>query len=318
MSSQVKIFSGSGSRYLAEKIASSFGSPLGEIELTHFKDGELQVHYKESIRGADIFIVQSTFSPASNIMELLLLIDAAKRASANQVVAVIPYYGYARQDRKVTSRTSLGAKLLANIITVAGADRVVTMDLHAGQIQGFFDIPLDHLDASAIFVPYLKNLGLENLCIASPDMGGSERARHYAQHLKGKLAVIDKERVRPNEVKSMQVIGDVKGCNVVLADDLVDTAGTLCKAAEVLLEQGAVSVRAIATHAVLSGEAYKRIANSKLEELVVTDSIPLRDHTPKLKMLSIAPIFAKAFRKIHNHESISSLFLIENMLKEPM
>ena len=316
MSSQVKIFSGSGSRYLAEKVANVFGSPLGEIDITRFKDGEMQVHYKESIRGADIFIVQSTHSPAENILELLLLIDAAKRASANQVVAVIPYYGYARQDRKVTSRVSLGAKLLANIITVAGADRIVTMDLHAGQIQGFFDIPLDHLDASAIFVPYLKGLALENMCIASPDMGGSERARNYAQHLKAKLAIIDKERIRPNEIKSMQVIGDVKGCNVVLTDDLVDTAGTLCKAAEVLLEQGALSVRAVTTHAVLSGTAYERVENSQLKELVVTDSIPLKNSTSKIKVLSIAPMFAKAFRKIHNHESISSLFKIENVLKD--
>ena len=310
MSSQVKIFSGSGSRYLAEKIADFFGSPLGEIELTRFADGELQVYYMESIRGSDIFIVQSTFSPSENLMELLLLIDAAKRASANQVIVVTPYYGYARQDRKITSRVSLGAKLVANLLTAAGADRIVTMDLHAGQIQGFFDIPLDHLDASAVFVPYLKKLNLKNLCIAAPDMGGSERARVYASYLKSQLAVIDKERVRPNEVASMRVIGSVKGSNVVLVDDLVDTAGTLCKAAETILKEGALSVRAVATHPVLSGNAYERIEKSALEELVVTDSIPLKKQTDKLKVLSIAPLFAKAFRKIHNYESISSLFLI--------
>lgn len=278
--------------------------------MTKFSDGELQVHYKESIRGSNIFIVQSTFSPAENLMELLLLIDAAKRASANEVVVVIPYYGYARQDRKITSRVSLGAKLVANLVTAAGADRIVTMDLHAGQIQGFFDIPLDHLDASAVFVPYIRELALEKLCIAAPDMGGSERARNYAYFLKSDLAVIDKERIRPNEVESMQVIGDVKGKNVVLVDDLVDTAGTLCKAAEKILEAGALSVRAVTTHPVLSGPAYERIEASLLEEVVVTDSIPVRCETEKIKVLSIAPLFAKAFRKIHNHESISSLFLI--------
>jgi len=312
-SSQVKIFSGRGSRYLAEKIADFFGSPLGEVELTKFSDGELQVHFMESIRGSDIFIVQSTFSPAENIMELLLMIDAAKRASANQVIAVIPYYGYARQDRKVTSRVSLGAKLVANLITTAGANRIVTLDLHAGQIQGFFDIPLDHLDASAVFVPYMRDLDLERICIASPDMGGSERARNYAQHLRSRLAVIDKERVRPNEVASMRVIGDVKDCNVILVDDLVDTAGTLCKAADCLLEQGALSVRAVATHPVFSGPAYERIQASSLEEVVVTDSIPIKKVCDKIRVISIAPIFAKAFRKIHNFESISTLFIIDNI-----
>jgi len=310
--SQVKIFSGTSSAYLAEKIADFFGSPLGEVDKSLFSDGEIQIHYRESIRGCEVFIVQSTFSPAENIMELLLMIDAAKRASAKQVIAVIPYYGYARQDRKITSRVSLGAKLMANMITTAGADRIVTMDLHAGQIQGFFDIPLDHLDASAIFVPYLKELALQDLCIASPDMGGSNRARNYAQHLKSKLAVIDKERIRPNEVESMKVIGDVRGCNVVLVDDLVDTAGTLCKAADTLLEQGAISVRAVATHPVFSGAAYERIQGSSLEEVVVTDSLPIRNECGKIKVLSIAPIFAKAFRKIHNFESISTLFIIDN------
>ncbi|MEO1447953.1 MAG: ribose-phosphate pyrophosphokinase [Bacteroidota bacterium] len=309
MSPKVKIYSGSASRYLAEKISDFFGSPLGNIELLHFSDGEMQVYYQESIRGSDIFIVQSTFSPADNLMELLLLIDAAKRASANQVIVVIPYFGYARQDRKFKSRVSVGAKMIANILTAAGADRVVTMDLHAGQIQGFFDIPLDHLDASAVFVPYLKRLDLENFCIASPDIGGSARARRYAQYLNAELIIVDKHRIRPNEVASMQVIGDAKGKNIVLVDDLVDTAGTLCKAADLLIEEGALSVRAVATHPILSGPAYERIQQSKLEELVVCDTIPLRQEISKIRVLSVAPIFAKAFRKIHNFESISSLFI---------
>ncbi|MEZ4772963.1 MAG: ribose-phosphate pyrophosphokinase [Bacteroidia bacterium] len=309
MSSPIKIFSGSASRYLAEKISDFFGSPLGKIELLKFSDGEMQVYYEESIRGSDIFLVQSTFAPGDNIMELLLMIDAARRASANQVVVVIPYFGYARQDRKFKSRVSVGAKLVANILTAAGADRIVTMDLHAGQIQGFFDIPLDHLDASAVFVPFLKSLNLENLCIASPDIGGSARARKYAQLLEAELIIVDKHRVRPNEVESMQVIGDPKERNVVLIDDLIDTAGTLCKAADLLMESGALSVRAVATHPILSGNAYERIANSKLKEVAVTDTIPVKQQVHNLKVISIAPVFAKAFRKIHNFESISSLFL---------
>lgn len=282
---------------------------MGEVDLLTFSDGEMQVHYKESIRGSDIFIVQSTIPPADNLMELLLMIDAAKRASANQVVVVMPYYGYARQDRKFKARVSVGAKLVANILVAAGADRIVTMDLHAGQIQGFFDIPLDHLDASAVFVPYLEGLQLENLVIASPDIGGSARARKYAGFIGADLVIVDKHRARPNEVASMQVIGDVRGKNVVLIDDLVDTAGTLTKAAGILIEEGAVSVRALATHPILSGPAYERIEASKLDELVVTDTIPLKSSSDKIRVLSVAPLFAKCFRKIHNFESISSLFL---------
>ena len=292
-------------------MADFFGSSLGQIEVLTFSDGEMQVFYEESIRGSDLFLVQSTFAPADNLLELLLLIDAAKRASANQVIVVIPYFGYARQDRKHKSRVSIGAKLIANLLTAAGADRIMTMDLHAGQIQGFFDLPLDHLDASAVFVPYLKKLQLENLCIASPDIGGSARARKYATHLKARLAIIDKHREKPNEVASMRVIGDVKGMHVVLIDDLVDTAGTLCKAADILLESGALSVRAVVTHPVLSGPAYERVEASQLEEMVVTDTIPLRQESSKIKVLSIAPLFAKAFRKVHNFESISSLFIID-------
>jgi ribose-phosphate pyrophosphokinase len=311
MSSPIKIFSGSASRYLAEKIADFFGSSLGNLEILKFSDGEMQVFYEESIRGCNLFLIQSTFAPSDNLMELLLMIDAAKRASANQVIVVIPYYGYARQDRKHKSRVSIGAKLIADLLTAAGADRIMTMDLHAGQIQGFFNIPLDHLDASAVFVPYLKSLKLDNLCIASPDIGGSARARMYATYLDGSLAIIDKHRIRPNEVASMRVIGEVTGMNVVLIDDLADTAGTLCKAADLLLEQGALSVRAVVTHPVLSGPAYERIEGSQLDELVVTDTIPLKHDSPKIKVISVAPLLAKAFRKIHNFESISSLFIID-------
>ncbi len=309
MSSPIKIFSGSASRYLAESISDFFGSPLGEVELQKFSDGEMQVHYKESIRGSDIFIVQSTFPPADNLMELLLLVDAAKRASANQVIVVMPYYGYARQDRKFTARVSIGAKLVANVLVAAGADRIVTMDLHAGQIQGFFDLPFDHLDATAVFVPYLKDLQLKNLVIASPDIGGSARARKYANFLGADLIIVDKYRVRPNEVAGMQVIGDAKDKNIVLVDDLVDTAGTISKAANILVEEGALSVRAMITHPILSGPAYDRVIDSSLSELVVTDTIPLKRQHEKIRVLSVAPLFAKCFRKIHNFESVSSLFL---------
>lgn len=282
---------------------------MGEVELQKFSDGEMQVHYKESIRGSDIFIVQSTFPPADNLMELLLLVDAAKRASANQVIVVMPYYGYARQDRKFTARVSIGAKLVANLLVAAGADRIVTMDLHAGQIQGFFDLPFDHLDATAVFVPYLKDLQLENLVIASPDIGGSARARKYANFLGADLIIVDKYRVRPNEVAGMQVIGDAKDKNIVLVDDLVDTAGTISKAANILVEEGALSVRAMITHPILSGPAYDRVIDSSLSELVVTDTIPLKRQHEKIRVLSVAPLFAKCFRKIHNFESVSSLFL---------
>lgn len=308
MDTKVKIFSGSASQYLAEDIADHYGMPLGKITVQKFSDGEMQPSFDESVRGCNVFIVQSTFTPSDNTMELLLLIDAAKRASAKQIIVVTPYFGYARQDRKTKPRVSMGAKLMANILTSAGANRVVTMDLHAGQIQGFFDIPLDHLDAAVVFTKYLENLNLENLCIASPDIGGSSRARKYARTLNADLAIIDKHREKANEVASMRVIGNVQGKNVVLVDDLIDTAGTLTKAAEILLEQGAISVRAICTHPVLSGNAYNTINNSKLEELVVTDTIPLKQESPKIKVLSVAPLFAKTIHKIHHFESISSLF----------
>ena len=308
-SSQIKIFSGSSSRYLSEKIADYFGSPLGNIELLKFSDGEMQVYYEESIRGCDLFLVQSTFCPADNFMELFLMIDAAKRASARQVVVAIPYFGYARQDRKFKSRVSIGAKLIANLLTTAGADRIMTMDLHAGQIQGFFDIPLDHLDASAVFVPHLRKMNLENMVIASPDIGGAARARKYAKHLNAELILVDKHRERPNEVASMQVIGDPSGKNIILIDDLIDTAGTLCKAADKLMGEGALSVRAVATHPIFSGSAIERIEASQLVEVFTTDTIPQSRESEKIKVLTIAQIFAKAFRKLHNNESISSLFI---------
>lgn len=308
MNTQVKIFSGSASRYLAEKIADHYGVSLGNITLDRFSDGELQPSLNESVRGCNVFIVQSTFMPGDNIMELLLIVDAAKRASANQVCVVTPYYGYARQDRKTKPRVSMGAKLMANLLTAAGVDRVITMDLHAGQIQGFFDIPVDHLDAAVVFTQYVASLKLENLCIASPDMGGSPRARKYARNLNADLAVIDKHREKANEIASMRVIGNVKDKHVVLVDDLVDTAGTLTKAADVILAEGALSVRAICTHPVLSGKAYETIENSQLVELIVTDTIPLKKQTDKIRVLSVAATFAKAIMKVHNFESISSLF----------
>jgi len=307
--SSVKIFSGSASKYLADKIASSYGTPLGDVELQKFSDGELSPYYTESIRGHHVFLIQSTFPPADNLMELLLMIDAAKRASAENVTVVVPYFGYARQDRKDKPRVAIGAKMIANILEAAGVDRIVTCDLHAGQIQGFFNIPLDHLDASAIFVPYLKESITKETIFASPDVGGTARARRYAKHFKVDMVVCDKHRQKANEVAAMQVIGDVKGKDVILFDDLVDTAGTLCKAADVLKDKGAKSVRAVITHPVLSGKAYENIANSTLDELITTDTLPLREKSDKIKVLTVADMFAKAIRKIHDHESISSLFI---------
>ncbi|MCB9231114.1 MAG: ribose-phosphate pyrophosphokinase [Bacteroidia bacterium] len=309
MASEVKIFSGTASKYLAETISDYFGTKLGDLSVIRFSDGEIEPTFDESIRGDNVFLIQSTFSPSDNIMELLLMIDAAKRASAKQINVVMPYFGYARQDRKDKPRAPIGAKLMANLLTTAGANRIITMDLHAGQIQGFFDIPLDHLDATAVFFPYLESLALENLAIASPDTGGTKRARAYAKFLKADMIVIDKHRERANQVSSMQVIGEVKGKNVILVDDIADTAGTLTKAADHLMDEGALSVRAVITHPVLSGEAYERIQKSKLLELVTTDTIPLKKASKKIKVLSIAPVFAKAFSKINNYESISSLFI---------
>jgi ribose-phosphate pyrophosphokinase len=310
MESQVKLFSGIATEALADKIAVSYGQSLGKVEHYRFSDGELQASYEESIRGHSVFIMQSTMPPADNLMELLLLIDAAKRASARHIVAVIPYFGYARQDRKDKPRVAIGAKLVADMLAVAGATRVMTMDLHADQIQGFFNVPVDHLYASTVFLPYIKTLNLDNLTIAAPDMGGSKRANGYAKHLKAEMVICYKQRAKANVVESMTAIGEIEGRNIILVDDLVDTGGTLCKAADMMLDRGALSVRAICTHPVLSGKAYENIENSKLAELIVTDTIPLKQDCSKIKVLSVAPLFAKVISSVHNYESISSNFIL--------
>ncbi|AEL26741.1 ribose-phosphate pyrophosphokinase [Cyclobacterium marinum] len=306
---ETKIFSGSNTPLLAQSIAKSYGQALGDLTLAKFSDGEMSPSYNESIRGCNVFLVQSTNPSADNLLELCLMIDAAKRASAYKVCAVIPYFGYARQDRKDRPRVSIAAKLIANMITSAGADRIMTCDLHAGQIQGFFDIPLDHLNGSAIFVPYLKSLDLGNLIFASPDVGGVGRTRSYAKHFEVDMVVCDKHRKRANEVASMQLIGDVTGKDVVMIDDLVDTAGTMCKAAQIIMDKGATSVRAIATHGVLSGKAYENIENSVLSELVITDTIPVSQESSKIKVLTVADLFAKAIHAVTGNTSISSLFI---------
>lgn len=304
-----QVFAGSASRSVGEEIAAAYGTKLGQVEMQRFSDGELLPVFGESLRGNDVFLIQSTNPPAENLVELLLMMDAARRSSAASITVVIPYFGYARQDRKDRPRVSIGSKLIANILTTAGANRVVTMDLHAGQIQGFFDIPLDNLEATSVFIPYLQDLNLENLVVASPDMGGVARARTYAKHLKADLVLVDKHRERANQVASMQLIGDVKGKNVVIVDDIIDTGGSLAKATQYILDQGALSVRACITHPVLSGKAYETVHNSNLTELVVSNTIPLRQESPKIKVLSIAPLFARALSNIYNYESVSSLFL---------
>lgn len=309
MQSTAKIFSGTGSQYLAEKIANSYGIPLGRINIQKFSDGEIQPVFQESIRGDVVFLIQSTFSPSDNLMELLLMIDAARRASAYKVIAVIPYYGYARQDRKDKPRVAIGSKLIANMLTAAGADRVITMDLHAPQIQGYFDIPVDHLDSSVIFIPYIEQLKLENLTFAAPDVGSANRIREIASYFNAEMVICDKHRKRANEIASMVVIGDVTDKNVVLIDDICDTGGTLAKSAGLLLEKGARSVRAMCTHPVLSGKAYENIANSVLEELVVCDTIPLKQQIDKIKVLSVADLFGVALRNAFEQRSITSLFI---------
>lgn len=306
---EVKIFSGTQSRYLAEKIADYYGQPLGNITVNHFSDGEMQPVINESVRGAFVFLIQSTFSPAGNFMELLLMIDAAKRASAGYITAVIPYFGYARQDRKDKPRVPISAKLVAELLQAAGANRVMTMDFHADQIQGFFDIPVDHLKSEAIYIPHLEQQDLENVIFASPDVGGVKRARTYAKYFERELVICDKYRKKANEVAGMTVIGDVSGANVILVDDLVDTAGTLCRAADIILKNGAHSVRAICTHPVLSSNAYQNIEQSSLEELIVCDTIPVTKSSPKIKVLSTAKLFARAIRNTHEHRSISALFI---------
>ena len=304
-----KIFSGTNSQYLAEKISQRFGVALGKINIQRFSDGEFQPVFLESIRGDYVFLVQSTFSPADNLLELLMMIDAARRASAYKIIAVIPYFGFARQDRKDKPRVAIGAKLIANLLTAAGADRVITMDLHAPQIQGYFDIPVDHLDSSAIFIPYIENLKMENLTFAAPDVGSANRIREIASYFNAEMVICDKHRKRANEISSMVVIGDVTDRDVVLIDDICDTAGTLTKAAKLLKEKGAKSVRALCTHPVLSGNAYANLDSSVLEELVVCDTIPIRGQSSKIKVLSVADLFAVAIRNAYENQSITSLFI---------
>lgn len=311
MSHQVKICAGTASRGLGERIAEHYGLPLANVNILRFSDGEFQPSFEETVRGADVFIIQSTMPPADNLMELLQMVDAAKRASARNIIAVMPYYGYARQDRKDKPRVSIGSKLVANLLSAAGVTRVMTMDLHADQIQGFFEVPVDHLFASTIFLPYIKSLGLDNVIMAAPDTGGTKRANAYAKFLNCDLAICYKQRKVANQIESMTVIGDVEGKDVVLVDDLIDTAGTLTKSAEMMLEHGAKTVRALITHPVLSGPAYDRINASRLTELVVTDTIPIKENqSDKIKVLSVADLFANTMRSIVSHESISSQFLI--------
>ena len=309
MTPSVKIFAGTGSQQLAEKIAKSFGAKLGKVNVQKFSDGEIQPVFLESIRGDFVFLVQSTYSPSDNLMELLLMIDAAKRASAHKIVAVIPYYGYARQDRKDKPRVAIGSRLICSLLEAAGANRVITMDLHAPQIQAFFEVPDDHLDSSAIFIPYIESLKLKNLCFAAPDVGSSNRVREFASYFNAPMVICDKHRKRANEISSMVVIGDVEGQDVVLIDDICDTGGTLAKSAALLLEKGATSVRAFCTHPVLSGNAYENIENSVLEELVVCDTIPLKQQSKKIKTVSVSDLFAIAIRNAAENKSITSLFV---------
>jgi ribose-phosphate pyrophosphokinase len=310
VSSLVKIFTGTASRHFAENVARSYGQPLGNMTFQRFSDGEIQTSYEETVRGATVFIVQSTMPPTDNLFELLLMVDAAKRASAKEIIAVMPYYGFARQDRKDQPRVAIGAKLVADMLATAGVHRIMTMDLHADQIQGFFDVPVDHLYASTLFIPYIETLNLPHLTMAAPDMGGSKRANAYAKHLKSDIVICYKQRSRANVVDHMTAIGEIEGRNIVLIDDIIDTGGTLCKAADMMMERGALSVRAFCTHAVLSGKAYENLEKSKITELIVTDTIPLRQESSKIKVLSVAEMFSDVFHRIVNHESISSHFII--------
>ncbi|MAB48472.1 ribose-phosphate pyrophosphokinase [Winogradskyella sp. MH6] len=307
---EAKIFTCSQSKDLAEEIAAAYGVELGNVITSTYSDGEFQPSYEESIRGTRIFIIGSTHPGPENLMEMLLMIDAAKRASARHITAVMPYFGWARQDRKDKPRVPIAAKLVAKMLEAAGATRIITMDLHADQIQGFFEKPVDHLFASTIFLPYLKSLNLDNLTIASPDMGGSKRAYAYSKALKSDVVICYKQRAKANVISHMELIGDVTGKNVVLVDDMVDTAGTLTKAADLMMERGAKSVRAICTHPILSGSAYERLENSKLEELIVTNSIPLKQESKKLRVLSCANLFAGVMYNVHHNKSISNKFVM--------
>jgi ribose-phosphate pyrophosphokinase len=307
--SAAKIFAGTGSQHLAEQICKSYGSRLGKVNIQRFSDGEILPTFMESIRGDFVFLIQSTYAPSDNLMELLLMIDAAKRASAYKIIAVLPYYGYARQDRKDKPRVAIGSKLIANMIQAAGANRLITMDLHAPQIQGYFDIPVDHLDSHAVFIPYIENLRLENLTFAAPDVGSANRIREIASYFEADMVICDKHRKRANEIASMVVIGDVTDRDVVIIDDICDTGGTLAKSAALLMGKGARSVRALITHPVLSGKAYENIEKSVLDELVVCDTIPLRQSSPKIKIISVADLFAVAIRNAFENKSITGLFV---------
>lgn len=307
---EAKFFACSQSEELAQKIVKAYGTTLGNIITTRYSDGEYQPSFEESIRGRRVFLIGSTNPDADNLMQLLLMLDAAKRASARHITAVIPYYGWARQDRKDKSRVPIAAKLIAKMLETAGATRIVTMDLHAAQIQGFFERPVDHLFASTVFLPYLRSLKLDNLTMASPDMGGSKRAYAYAKAMESDVVICYKQREKANIISHMELIGDVTGKNVVLVDDMVDTAGTLTKAADLMMERGAISVRAICTHPVLSGDAYKRIEASSLEELIVTDTIPLTQECSKIRVVSSAELFADVLKSVNENRSITSKFII--------
>ena len=309
MQNKIKIFSGRASVDIAAKIAKSYGCKLGKVVINNFSDGEFQPSYEETLRGKKVFIIQSTLPPADSLLEFLLMIDAAKRASAREIIAILPYFGFARQDRKDKPRVPIGAKLIANLITSAGASRIMTMDLHADQIQGFFKIPVDHLFASTIFIPYIKSLKLKNLVIASPDIGGSKRANVYAKHLNCEMVICYKQRKKANVIEKIKIIGDISNKDVVIVDDMIDTAGTMAKASDLMKKNGANSIRAICTHPILSGNAYKNLEKSCIEELVVTDSLPISKKNKKIKVLSVAKLFADTIRNINLDKSISSQFI---------
>ena len=307
----IKIFAGTASHYMGEEICKDLGLELGKMNIQHFADGEFEVSFEETVRGCEVYLVQSTFPNSDNLMELLLMIDAAKRASAYSVIAVIPYFGWARQDRKDKPRVSIAAKLVADLLSAAGVNRVITMDLHADQIQGFFDVPVDHLYASSVFIPYIKSLNLEDMVIATPDVGGAKRANSYAKYLNVPLVLCHKQRAKANVVATMTVIGDVKDKNVILIDDMVDTAGTITKAADLMIQEGAKSVRALASHAIMSDPASERVQNCGLVEMIFTNSIPFNKNCPKATIISVAKMFADTIRRVHNFESISSQYLIK-------
>jgi len=312
MATKALIFSGRETLYLAKKIAKSSGSPIGKVVVTSYSDGEFQPSFEQNIRGRDVFIVQSTFSPADNLLELLMLIDAARRASAKRIVAVIPYFGYARQDRKDKPRVSIASKLVANLLTAAGVQRIITIDLHADQIQGFFDVPVDHVYASTIFVPYIKSLNLDNMIMASPDTGGTRRAAAYAKFLNTGFVICYKQRTKPNVIGKMELVGDVEGKDVILIDDIIDTAGSITKAGNLIMERGANSVRAVCTHPVFSGEAYERIKKSRIKQVVVTDTVPIKPGNDKIKVLSTADLFAEVISRALKTKSISSLYQVDS------